>query len=110
MRRVSGEAERMTRIVNDLLLLSKLDQGVALDLATIDLAPTLADVVADARVVQPARPITLSVAAPLTCRADAHLIHQVVAGLVHNALVHTCLLYTSPSPRDRTRSRMPSSA
>jgi two-component system OmpR family sensor kinase len=89
MRRVSGEAERMTRIVNDLLLLSKLDQGVALDLATIDLAPTLADVVADARVVQPARPITLSVAAPLTCRADAHLIHQVVAGLVHNALVHT---------------------
>ena len=24
--------------------------------------------------------------------------------------VHTCLLYTSPSPRDRTRSRMPSSA
>jgi len=26
------------------------------------------------------------------------------------ALVYTCLLYTSPSPRDRTRSRMPSSA
>ena len=26
------------------------------------------------------------------------------------ALVHGCLLYTSPSPRDRTRSRMPSSA
>ena len=24
--------------------------------------------------------------------------------------IHTCLLYTSPSPRDRTRSRMPSSA
>ena len=30
-----------------------------------------------------------------------------VAGLV---MVGTCLLYTSPSPRDRTRSRMPSSA
>ena len=27
-----------------------------------------------------------------------------------NALAITCLLYTSPSPRDRTRSRMPSSA
>ena len=26
------------------------------------------------------------------------------------ALISTCLLYTSPSPRDRTRSRMPSSA
>ena len=29
---------------------------------------------------------------------------------VKNALVSVCLLYTSPSPRDRTRSRMPSSA
>ena len=28
----------------------------------------------------------------------------------YGALVHICLLYTSPSPRDRTRSRMPSSA
>ena len=27
-----------------------------------------------------------------------------------NAFLNTCLLYTSPSPRDRTRSRMPSSA
>ncbi len=27
-----------------------------------------------------------------------------------DAMSHTCLLYTSPSPRDRTRSRMPSSA
>ena len=30
--------------------------------------------------------------------------------LVHPALCSACLLYTSPSPRDRTRSRMPSSA
>ena len=30
--------------------------------------------------------------------------------LVHPATSHACLLYTSPSPRDRTRSRMPSSA
>ena len=29
---------------------------------------------------------------------------------VYNALINSCLLYTSPSPRDRTRSRMPSSA
>ena len=31
-------------------------------------------------------------------------------GLIENSLYETCLLYTSPSPRDRTRSRMPSSA
>ena len=29
---------------------------------------------------------------------------------VREALAEVCLLYTSPSPRDRTRSRMPSSA
>ena len=29
---------------------------------------------------------------------------------ITNSLDQTCLLYTSPSPRDRTRSRMPSSA
>ena len=33
-------------------------------------------------------------------------------GLMHTVMrpIYTCLLYTSPSPRDRTRSRMPSSA
>ena len=31
-------------------------------------------------------------------------------GTVIGNVIHTCLLYTSPSPRDRTRSRMPSSA
>ena len=33
-----------------------------------------------------------------------------VLGHAHPAIVKACLLYTSPSPRDRTRSRMPSSA
>ena len=35
---------------------------------------------------------------------------NVPAGTTSYALIMTCLLYTSPSPRDRTRSRMPSSA
>ena len=44
--------------------------------------------------------------------ATAHTLWQVVlTGLpLAIALAYTCLLYTSPSPRDRTRSRMPSSA
>ena len=33
-----------------------------------------------------------------------------IAPLIHQVLAEACLLYTSPSPRDRTRSRMPSSA
>ena len=37
---------------------------------------------------------------------------QTIAVIIqgNQKLVYTCLLYTSPSPRDRTRSRMPSSA
>src|SRR5665811_2117847 len=43
-------------------------------------------------------------AKPLTINMDR------VLGQIRSAIAHGCLLYTSPSPRDRTRSRMPSSA
>lgn len=89
MRRVSGEAERMSSIVNDLLLLTNLDRGVQLALTRIDAAEVLHDAVADARAVQPGRPITLDASMALPCDADRQRLHQVVAALVHNALVHT---------------------
>ena len=41
--------------------------------------------------------------------ADARSVNQGIESF-KSALINTCLLYTSPSPRDRTRSRMPSSA
>ena len=53
---------------------------------------------------------------PVTMGTTAKLGYQGVTGLAHVLLEDTgkdaspCLLYTSPSPRDRTRSRMPSSA
>ena len=42
--------------------------------------------------------------------ADLHLLFTQTAMIIGQVLICTCLLYTSPSPRDRTRSRMPSSA
>ena len=44
--------------------------------------------------------------------ASGHLLNAVDDGALENVIeeVEACLLYTSPSPRDRTRSRMPSSA
>ena len=89
MRRVSGEAERMSAIVNDLLLLTNLDRGMELEMSPVDAADVLRDVVADAQAVQPDRPIRLSVSGELPCAADRQRLHQVVAALVHNALVHT---------------------
>ncbi|MEI7547564.1 MAG: histidine kinase dimerization/phospho-acceptor domain-containing protein, partial [Actinomycetota bacterium] len=89
MRRVSGEAERMSSIVNDLLLLTNLDRGMQLHREPLDIGDVLGDVVADARVVQPAREITLTADTPLLGIADQQRLHQVIAALVHNALVHT---------------------
>jgi two-component system OmpR family sensor kinase len=89
MRRVKGEAERMSSIVNDLLLLTNLDRGMQLQLEPVDIGGLLTDVVADARVVQPDRPITLEVDERLLGNADRQRLHQVVAALVHNALQHT---------------------
>ena len=41
---------------------------------------------------------------------DTNDILDAIKSMMSNDYVNSCLLYTSPSPRDRTRSRMPSSA
>ena len=43
-------------------------------------------------------------------RGDIIEIRTLTSHIMETGFRHTCLLYTSPSPRDRTRSRMPSSA
>ena len=56
--------------------------------------------------------MVIDAAATLTAEqlADIHACSTDVAALLHRADADDCLLYTSPSPRDRQRSRMPSSA
>jgi two-component system OmpR family sensor kinase len=89
MRRVTGEAERMGALVDDLLLLSKLDRGLPLETIAVDLATLLDDAAADASAVQPDRAISVQCSRPLRCVGDPLRLHQVVAAVVHNALVHT---------------------
>ena len=60
---------------------------------------------ADPEIQQPTDAI-LKVTMAGLCGSDLHLFHGREVGVDQG----TCLLYTSPSPRDRTRSRMPSSA
>ena len=91
IRRVEQEAKRMGVLVDDLLLLARLDQQRPLDFRTVDLLAIAADALHDARVISPERVITLTVGSPdaaLVIGDEAGL-RQVVGNLVNNAMMHT---------------------
>ena len=91
MRRLEQEASRMGVLVEDLLLLARLDQQRPLDSRPVDLLTLAADAVHDARVMAPRRSINLTVepgAAPIVLGDDVRL-RQVIGNLMSNALVHT---------------------
>jgi two-component system OmpR family sensor kinase len=89
MRRIEDEATRMGALVDDLLLLARLDQGRPLERVPVDLAEVAREVTADAAVVDPGRPITLEASSPIVVLGDEQRLRQAVANLVRNALDHT---------------------
>lgn len=90
MGRVESEATRMTSLVEDLLLLARLDEGRDLDRKPVDLAPVLIDAVSDAHAAGPDHDWSLDLPAePVQVMGDAARLHQVVANLLANARVHT---------------------
>src|SRR5207237_8712149 len=88
-RRIEEEAVRMSALVNDLLLLARLDQGRPLEREPVDLRRIAVDATADARAVAPNRSISLDAAASVTVTGDDMRLRQAVGNLVRNALVHT---------------------
>jgi len=91
MRRVEQESARMGVLVEDMLLLARLDQQRPLDRTTVDLLTLAADAVHDARVVAPNRNINLTVGAgaALLVIGDEVRLRQVIGNLMSNALSHT---------------------
>jgi two-component system OmpR family sensor kinase len=93
MSRIEAEGSRMGVLVEDLLLLARLDQRRPLTIRPVDLAEICGDAVHDARAVQPDRPIVLHLDASLTdvpvLLGDEGRLRQVVGNLVTNALAHT---------------------
>ena len=88
--RVESEAARMTTLVDDLLLLARLDSGRPLDRAPVDLSRLVVDAVSDARVAGPEHHWRLDLPAePVTAPGDAARLHQVLANLLSNARTHT---------------------
>jgi two-component system OmpR family sensor kinase len=89
MRRIEDEAQRMGILVDDLLLLARLDQGRPLERAPVDLEAMVRDAVSDARVTDPHRTISARVSAPLVVTGDDARLRQSLGNLLRNALVHT---------------------
>jgi two-component system, OmpR family, sensor kinase len=90
LRRVESEAARMTTLVEDLLLLARLDSGRPLDDATVDLSRLVVDVVSDARVAGADHVWRLELPPePVTVPGDDARLHQVLANLLSNASTHT---------------------
>ena len=92
MRRIEDEAARMGLLVDDLLLLARLDQQRPLERELVDLVVIAADAVHDAAAVAPDRSITMQVLdgpTPPEIVGDESRLRQVIANLVTNALTHT---------------------
>jgi two-component system OmpR family sensor kinase len=94
MRRIEDQAARMGLLVEDLLLLARLDQQRPLDRDPVDLLALAADAVNDARAVAPDRRIELVLGdgdggSALVVLGDDQRLRQVLANLVNNALSHT---------------------
>jgi two-component system OmpR family sensor kinase len=90
MRRVESEAARMTTLVEDLLLLARLDAGRPLEAAPVDMSVLVVDAVSDAHVASGDHVWSLDLPADeVVISGDVARLHQVLANLLTNARVHT---------------------
>jgi two-component system OmpR family sensor kinase len=89
MGRIEAEAARMGVLVEDLLLLARLDEQQDPQREFVDLAELADDAVHDTRAAAPDRAIALDADGDATVVADGHQLRQVLANLLRNALVHT---------------------
>jgi two-component system OmpR family sensor kinase len=89
MNRIGSESRRMSVLVEDLLLLARLDQGRPLRQDPVDLSALVDDAVRDIRAVDPGRPVSTDLAPEVTVTGDEDRLRQLVGNLLANVRVHT---------------------
>ncbi|HET8957586.1 MAG TPA: ATP-binding protein [Microcella sp.] len=88
--RIESESVRMSGLVDDLLLLARLDEGRQLAREAVDLGRLVVDITADARAASPDHDWVVRVPEnPVVVLGDQPRLHQAVANLLANARVHT---------------------
>jgi two-component system OmpR family sensor kinase len=88
--RIEKESVRMSSLVEDLLLLARLDQSRELAKEPVDLNTLITEAVASARAAGPNHPIEITLeASEIFVLGDSQRIHQVIANLLANARTHT---------------------
>jgi two-component system, OmpR family, sensor kinase len=89
MTRIGTESMRMAALVEDLLLLARLDQGRPLRREQVSLSELVREAVDDARAVEPDRPLVADVSDDVTVTGDEDRLRQVIGNLFANFRVHT---------------------
>jgi two-component system OmpR family sensor kinase len=88
--RVQSQSERMTTLVEDLLLLARLDEGQPLKLSEVDLTQLVIETVSDEKVIAPDHHWHLELPdEPLVVSGDPSQLRQVMVNLLSNARKHT---------------------
>jgi two-component system OmpR family sensor kinase len=87
--RIEKESMRMGYLVEDLLMLARMDKSRELVIADVNLSELVQEAVTSAQAAGPDHIITTSIAAGVTTKGDADKIYQVVTNLLANARAHT---------------------
>ena len=89
MTRIGSESRRMAALVEDLLLLARLDQGRPLRDEPVALSEVVTDALLDLRAVEPERPVEATVEPDVVVEGDEDRLRQVIGNLLTNVRVHT---------------------